>query len=198
MSEAEPELGIGFIRGIDGMAVDVEYPAVGSSRRYNMRTAPLRRLEFRVGDMIQPEGLDSFEVVRIENRAGINWYVGKGKKEIPETLISTEHKLQRPLERFLAGQIDPLRAFELRRQTMEYRDAVLRSPVRGLIGPRVMLLPHQAYVVSQVSGRGVPRALLADEVGLGKTIEAGWILHQLLVTERVRRVLLLVPQALVN
>ncbi len=198
MSEAEPELGIGFVRGIDGMAVDVEYPAVKAARRYNMRTAPLRRLEFRVGDLVQPEGAEAFEVKRIDNRGGINWYVGKGKKEIPETLISTEHKLQRPLERFLAGQIDPLRAFELRRQTMEHRDAVLRSPIRGLIGPRVMLLPHQAYVVSQVSGRGVPRALLADEVGLGKTIEAGWILHQLLVTERVRRVLLLVPQALVN
>jgi ATP-dependent helicase HepA len=199
MSEAEPELGIGFIRAIDGMAIDVEYPAVGTSRRYNQRTAPLRRLEFRVGDIIHPQEGEPFEVLRIESRMGINWYHGKTKKQqIPETLISTQHKLQRPLERFLAGQIDPLRAFELRRQTLKLRDRVLHSPVRGLIGPRVMLLPHQAYVVGQVSGRGVPRALLADEVGLGKTIEAGWILHQLLVTERVRRVLLLVPQALVN
>jgi ATP-dependent helicase HepA len=198
MSEAEPELGIGFVRGVEAMAVDVEYPAVGCSRRYNKRTAPLRRLEFRVGDIVHPQSGEPFEVVRIDTRMGIQWYVGKGKRELSESEISTQHKLQRPLERFLGGQIDPLRAFELRRQTLKLRDRVLRSPVRGLMGPRVMLLPHQAYVVNQVASRGVPRALLADEVGLGKTIEAGWILHQLIVTERVRRVLVLVPQALVN
>lgn len=198
MSEAEPELGIGFVRAVDGFAVTVEYPASAGMRRYNRRTAPLRRLEFRQGDFVRPREGEPFEVIRIETRVGLNWYFGRGRVRLCETELSHEHKLQRPLERFQAGQIDPLRAFEIRRQTMQFRDRVLRSSVRGLIGPRVMLLPHQAYVVSQVSNRGLPRALLADEVGLGKTIEAGWILHQLVVTERIQRVLLIVPQALVN
>jgi ATP-dependent helicase HepA len=198
MSEAEPELGIGFVRSFDSFGVEVEYPASSSTRRYNKRTAPLRRLEFRIGDMVRPAVGEPFEVNRIEVVKGLNWYFGRGAKRLCELDLSPEHKLQRPLERFLAGHVDPLRAFQLRRQTLEYRDQMLRSQARGLIGPRVMLLPHQAYVVSQVAQRGLPRALLADEVGLGKTIEAGWILHQLVVTERVRRVLLIVPQALVN
>ena len=43
--------------------------------------------------------------------------------------------------------------------------------------------------------RGV---ILADEVGLGKTIEAGLILHQLLLRERAQRVLIVVPESLVH
>lgn len=197
MSEAEPELGIGFIRIIDGMAVEVEYPAGEMTRRYNIRTAPLRRLEFRIGEIVRDVAGVSFEVRRIEVRAGLNYYHGDSQI-LCESSISPAHKLQRPLERFLAGQLDPLGAYRLRTKTMDYRSRWLKSPTRGLIGPRVMLLPHQAYVVSQVCARGYPRALLADEVGLGKTIEAGWILHQLHATGRARRVLLLVPQALVN
>ncbi len=198
ISEAEPELGLGFVRTFDSFVVELEYPASGSIRRYNKRTAPLRRLEFRLGDMVRPRVGEAFEVLKIDTREGLIWYFGRLRQRVCESELSAEHKLQRPLERFFAGQVDPLGAFELRRKTMVYRDRMLRSQVRGLIGPRVMLLPHQAYVVSQVSRRGIPRALLADEVGLGKTIEAGWILHQLITTERVRRVLLIVPQALVN
>ncbi|MBY0371037.1 RNA polymerase-associated protein RapA, partial [bacterium] len=198
MSEAEPELGIGFIRLVDGMAVEVEYPAGKMTRRYNIRTAPLRRLEFRIGEVVRDLQGATFEVKRVEIRARLNWYHGGAGQLLCETEISPAHRLQRPLERFLSGQVDPLGAYRLRKQSMDYRGSWLKSRTRGLIGPRVMLLPHQAYVVSQVAGRGFPRALLADEVGLGKTIEAGWILHQLHTTERVRRVLLLVPQALVN
>ena len=43
-------------------------------------------------------------------------------------------------------------------------------------------------------GSATPRVLLADEVGLGKTIEAGMIIHQQLLTGRASRVLVLVPQ----
>ncbi len=199
MSETEPELGLGFVKAVDAMAVDVEFPAVGRLRRYNRRTAPLRRLEFRTGDTVRGRAGETFEVNKVEVRLGLNWYLGKKKAEqLCESGLSAEYRLQRPLERFLAGQVDPIGAYQLRRRTLEFRHRTLKSPVRGMLGPRAMLLPHQVYVVSQVTGRGVPRALLADEVGLGKTIEAGWILHQLMVTERVRRVLVLVPQALEN
>src|SRR5690606_1554190 len=122
------------------------------------------------GDTVHGSKGEVFEVQRLEVRASINWYIGKEGQQLCETNLSTEYKLQRPLERFLAGHIDPLKAFQLRRQTLELRHQSLKSPVRGLIGPRAMVLPHQVYVVSNVASRGVPRALLADEVGLGKTI----------------------------
>ena len=49
-----------------------------------------------------------------------------------------------------------------------------------------------------MSARLAPRVLLADEVGLGKTIEACLILHRLILTGRAQRVLILVPESLVH
>jgi ATP-dependent helicase HepA len=60
------------------------------------------------------------------------------------------------------------------------------------------LIPHQLAIVAETAGRLHPRVLLADEVGLGKTIEACLILHRLHLTGRAGRVLILVPEPLVH
>lgn len=197
MSETEPELGIGFVRGEDAGAVTIEFPLSGETRRYNKRTAPLRRLEFRVGDSVQTTQGERLTIGSIETRDGLFWYLGAGK-EVKESDLSPSLKLQRPMERFLAGHWDTLAAYDLRRTTLSYRQRHSQSPARGMMGPRVQLLPHQIYVTSEISARGLPRALLADEVGLGKTIEAGWIIHRLMVTGRARRVLIITPSSLLN
>src|SRR5690606_16221880 len=73
-----------------------------------------------------------------------------------------------------------------------------QAPVAGLLGSRTSLLPHQVYIADEVSRRHAPRVLLADEVGLGKTIEAGMILHRRIHTGQAGRVLILVPENLVH
>lgn len=70
--------------------------------------------------------------------------------------------------------------------------------MHGLLGGRIDLLPHQLSIASEVTGRLAPRVLLADEVGLGKTIEACLILHRLILTGRASRVLIIVPETLVH
>jgi ATP-dependent helicase HepA len=70
--------------------------------------------------------------------------------------------------------------------------------VLGLAGARIDLIPHQLYIAHEVAHRPAPRVLLADEVGLGKTIEACLILHQQLLTGRASRVLILLPDPLVH
>jgi ATP-dependent helicase HepA len=70
--------------------------------------------------------------------------------------------------------------------------------VAGFLGARISLVPHQLSIASEVANRFAPRVLLADEVGLGKTIEACLILHRLILTGRAERVLILVPDALVH
>jgi len=59
-------------------------------------------------------------------------------------------------------------------------------------------LPHQIEVARRVLRHMGGRAILADEVGLGKTIEAGIILKELLVRGLARRVLILTPASLVT
>jgi SNF2 family DNA or RNA helicase len=62
----------------------------------------------------------------------------------------------------------------------------------------VELLPHQLKTALTVLRRFRGRALLCDEVGLGKTIEAGMILLELLMRKLARRVLILTPSSLVE
>lgn len=62
---------------------------------------------------------------------------------------------------------------------------------------RVRLLPHQLWVCKQVTRTWPTRWLVADDVGLGKTIEAGLILEPLMAGGRVRRLLVLAPARLV-
>lgn len=65
------------------------------------------------------------------------------------------------------------------------------------IGASVIPLPHQVQALSRaISGNRV-RYLLADEVGLGKTIEAGLILRELKLRGLVRRTLVVAPKGLV-
>ena len=63
---------------------------------------------------------------------------------------------------------------------------------------RIALLPHQLWVCKRVLESWPTRWLVADDVGLGKTIEAGLILTPLLSSRRVRRLLVLAPASLVE
>ncbi len=63
---------------------------------------------------------------------------------------------------------------------------------------RIDLLPHQLWVCHRALQRWPMRLLIADDVGLGKTIEAGLILWPLLSSGKVRRLLILTPASLVE
>ncbi|MCZ2344496.1 MAG: DEAD/DEAH box helicase family protein [Bacteroidales bacterium] len=63
---------------------------------------------------------------------------------------------------------------------------------------RIALLPHQLWVCRQVNRDRPARWLVADDVGLGKTIEAGLILMPLISSGEVRRLLVLCPASLVE
>ncbi|MEM7791826.1 MAG: RNA polymerase-associated protein RapA, partial [Verrucomicrobiota bacterium] len=104
----------------------------------------------------------------------------------------------KPEDRLINGQVDQSETYTLRYQSVALQSAARKSPVAGFIGGRIDLIPHQLYIASEVSNRHLPRVLLADEVGLGKTIEACLILHRLHLTGRAKRVLILLPDSLVH
>ena len=67
----------------------------------------------------------------------------------------------------------------------------------GLVSAAVEFVPHQAATVRRVLQDPLPRYLLADEVGLGKTIEAGAILRQWFLDTPGLCALVLAPQSVV-
>lgn len=72
------------------------------------------------------------------------------------------------------------------------------NPLASSICSRTMLLPHQVQAATRVVESMKPRFLIADEVGLGKTIEAGLILKELMLKYSYQKVLICVPAPLLH
>jgi ATP-dependent helicase HepA len=197
ISDMEPELGLGIVTEADSRTVRVSFRAAECERRYAVASAPLRRVHFRPGDAVKTRSGEPFTVDSVEERNGILFYSGGGR-ELTEDGLSDALSFTSPRDRLLAGFLDPAPSFDLRFRTLELYSEARRSPVRGFLGGRIDLIPHQIYVAHQVSSLPVPRVLLADEVGLGKTVEASLIMHRLLLAGRISRVLVLVPDALAH
>ena len=196
ISESEPELGLGVIVEVEAKTVTCFFPAAKVDRRYGSQTAPLRRIRFVEGDEVKGQGGEVFIVESVTEASGIVTYLGQGKS-LSETKLADTLSFSKPEERLFAGNIDTDKFFKMRYETLLHQRKLFISPTRGFTGPKVNLIPHQMYVASEISKRSRPRVLLADEVGLGKTIEAGLILHHLILTGRVERCLILVPDSLV-
>ena len=197
MSEAEPELGLGAVLKLAGATVTVSFGASGEVRTYAVEHAPLRRVRFQPGEVVKSSRGESLKVESVSERDGLLTYHGAGVT-LPEAELADALAFASPEQRLLNGQTDPNEAFELRNDAWRHWHRIRQSPLRGFVGGRMALIPHQLYVAQEVTARRHPRVLLADEVGLGKTIEACLILHRLWQTGRVERALVLVPESLVH
>ena len=199
---AELQLGLGTVLSVDLRTVTLVFLASGETRTYSMQTAPLTRVLFAEGDRIRSHEGWSFTVEQVNEQDGLLTYTGSNDAgdsiDLPEGKLDSHLQLNRPAERLFTGQVDQDRWFELRYQTLQHLNRLAHSDLRGLTGGRTSLIPHQLYIAHEVANRHAPRVLLADEVGLGKTIEAGLILHQQLLTERAQRILIVVPESLLH
>jgi len=197
ISEAEPELGLATVVQAGGGRVRVEFKAAGETRTYAVEQAPLKRVRFRAGEKVRTQEDREFVVKAVVERQGLLTYIGEDQ-ELPESQLGDRLGLPGPQERLLAGRFDASAAFALRQRTLDLLHRLRQSPVRGFVGGRIDLIPHQLYIAQAVAARHAPRVMLSDEVGLGKTIEAGLILHRLRLSGRAERILVLVPESLVH
>jgi ATP-dependent helicase HepA len=197
VSESEPELGLGSVRRVGNRTVTIMFAASGESREYARDNAPLKRVRFRVGDKVKNQQGQTTTVQSVTERSGLIIYGGDGQ-ELCESELNDAISFNKPEERLLAGQVDSLEMFDLRVAALKHQHRRRKSKVRGFVGGRIELIPHQLYIAAEVSSRLIPRVLLADEVGLGKTIEACLILHRLILAGRAHRVLIVVPDSLVH
>ncbi|MCX6967481.1 MAG: RNA polymerase-associated protein RapA [Verrucomicrobia bacterium] len=199
ISEPEPELGLGIVLDVEPGRVKMFFPASNAMRLYAEAAAPLRRVRFKVGDKVHSHEGESFAVAIVSERSdGVITYGGSKGERLIETQLSDILTWDKPGDRIAGGQVDESAAFALRLEALERQHRMLQSPVYGFCGARMDLIPHQLAIAQEVAARQTPRVLLADEVGLGKTIEACLILHRLHLTGKASRILILVPEALVH
>jgi ATP-dependent helicase HepA len=181
--------------------VTLLFPATGENRMYAKEEAPVTRVSFNVGDQITSHEDWTMTVEEVQEKNGLLIYVGVRTDNdepvaLKEVFLNNFIKFNKPQDRLFAGQIDRMSRFTLRYEALINQHQRRRNPTRGLAGGRVSLIPHQLYIAHEVGHRYAPRVLLADEVGLGKTIEAGMIIHQQLLSGRAHRVLILLPETL--
>ena len=202
ISETEPELGLGTILNAEANRVTVQFIASGERRTYAADNSPLARARYSPGDRVESAEGWSIKVLEVDEHQGLLSYKGVSVDGEAKTLeeIDLNHFLQfnKPQDRLFIGQIDSPALFSLRYRTLRRQGELHQSTVSGLCGPRTSLIPHQLFIAHEVAHRHAPRVLLADEVGLGKTIEAGLIMHHQLLNARAERILILVPEPLLH
>ena len=122
--------------------------------------------------------------------------VARFEHGIEECLAADLELIDGLADRMAAGRLDP---------ALHVVTRILGECIRSVNNAwgvfsrsRIDLLPHQLWVCKRVLESWPTRWLVADDVGLGKTIEAGLILTPLLSSERVHRLLILAPASLVE
>ena len=200
ISETENSLGLGMITALDFRSVTLHFPATDETRIYAVAQAPLTRIVLNKGEQLHHQAGWQGEVLDVQEMNSLLFYLVKNEQG--EEIIVNEKELSpiisfsQAKDRLFSSQIDRSEHFALRYQTLLHQQAQFQSPLRGLRGNRAGLIPHQLHIAQEVGNRINPRVLLADEVGLGKTIEAGMILQNQLFAEKVQRVLIIVPETL--
>jgi len=201
-SDTESDLGMGQVSAVDFRTVTIEYPGAQCTRVYAADNPPITRVHFGEGDVVQSVDNWSMTVTHVKTCDDLFVYCGlddnKRERELPEMELAHFTQYSSPKNRLILGQVDPTHWFELRLKSQDILYRLSQTAVKGLYGPRIGLIPHQLYIAHTVGQRPAPRVLLADEVGLGKTIEAGLILHQQVLNGQAQRILLLVPETLVH
>ena len=201
ISDTESELGLGTVVALDTRMVTLLFPATGENRLYARNDSPITRVIFNPGDTVTSHDGWQLEVAEVRNDNGLVTYIGtrldtQEPVELREVLLDSKLVFSKPQDRLFAGQLDRMDRFALRFRARRYQSEQYRLPISGLRGMRTNLIPHQLHIAHDVGRRHAPRVLLADEVGLGKTIEAGMIIHQQLLAGRADRVLIVVPETL--
>ncbi|WP_413494499.1 RNA polymerase-associated protein RapA [Morganella psychrotolerans] len=202
ISDTESELGLGTLVSVDARMITLLFPATGENRLYASADAPITRVMFNEGDTVTSHEGWQLSVTAVEENDGLLTYIGQrtdtGEENVclREVFLDSKLTFSKPQDRLFAGQIDRMDRFSLRYRARKFLSEEYRRATSGLRGIRASLIPHQLFIANEVGKRHAPRVLLADEVGLGKTIEAGMIIHQQLMAGRAERILIVVPESL--
>ncbi|MBY8988284.1 MAG: DEAD/DEAH box helicase family protein [Candidatus Lokiarchaeota archaeon] len=108
-------------------------------------------------------------------------------------------KYETPIKRIIARKkIDPPKNFLIKYWANLFHSYYTSYQIKCITNSRLSLMPHQINVAHRLSEEYFPRIILADEVGLGKTIEAGIYIKEMMARNLAERILIIVPATLVK
>jgi len=189
-----PELGIGCVAAIEGRALVVEFPRPGTRLRLAADADALVPVDLSPGRPVRIT--DTREETTVAAR------LPDGTLRLASGQTASSHSLW-PLEfegalveRLALGDVDEIEDFVTRLDILHLLALREADGLGSFLGGRVQLFPHQLHVAERASVSDPVRWLLADEVGLGKTIEASLILNRLVHAGKIERCLVVAPDAL--
>jgi superfamily II DNA or RNA helicase len=156
--------------------------------------------DIQPGDRVRVGGRVG-DVIRVESMGSSTQYTIFFEGERPRPILvppNTIEKISNPLDQARGGRFDPPWKFELLSQATRLSLAYEHHHLLSLSNSRTDLQPYQVEAVYQILGATRQRFLIADEVGLGKTIEAGMVLKELEARGRAERVLIVTPAPLTD
>ncbi len=187
------ELGTGRVLAVQGRSLKVEFPEVGQTLSFAAGTDALVPLAIAPGGKARLEG--SGELVTVESCEDGRCLLTDGREVDLDEIWPLPAQVA-PAERLARGQVDGFEDFANRLDGLKLQRIRQAGGLGSFLGGRIQIFPHQLYAAERAYHSDPVRWLLADEVGLGKTVEASLILNRLLHTGRAERTLIVAPETL--
>ncbi|MFX0004649.1 MAG: SNF2-related protein, partial [Candidatus Hermodarchaeota archaeon] len=138
-------------------------------------------------DFLIQDGVLSYEFLKEDGK----------KSQIFENEIYS--KYETPIKTLISKQrIDPPTNFLIKYWANLFYSYYKSYQIKCITNSRLTLMPHQINVTHRLAEEFFPRIILADEVGLGKTIEAGIYIKEMIARDLAERILIIVPASLVK
>jgi hypothetical protein len=170
-----------------------EEPEIAAGTTDRSNTGALAN--FKPGERVRHAELGEGVVIATPLEGFIKVFFPSGERQLPVAGLTAA--LSRSEIAVVNAKGDPKRAL---RAWLCYQAHVLplMENVSSLTSAKIDLLPHQVVLTHRVATASPRRFLIADEVGLGKTIETALILRELISRGELKRALMVVPAGLVN
>ncbi|WP_158755191.1 SNF2-related protein [Dyella sp. S184] len=153
------------------------------------------QFELTPGERITHPELGQGVVLDAPHDGYLRAFFGVGERRVPLSSIRREHSRTERILRSAVGGAERSRKAWL---AYEAHALPLLESASALTSARIDLLPHQVVLTHRIATASPRRYLIADEVGLGKTIETALILRELASRGELQRALMVVPAGLVN
>ena len=188
-----PESGVGVIVNVEERFLDVFFPDTMERLKLSPEPESVRLIMLQVGMLVRTPTNQVEQILDL--RQGMA-RLSSGE-EIEQEKLWPVIASSGVVDRLLDGEFDDIehvlnRMDGLRLLTMQHA-----GHVPSLLGARIELFPHQLDAALQAISKDRVRWLLADEVGLGKTIIAHMITSAMLRMQRIERAIIVAPESLI-